>query len=120
MTTRNFGKVSPLQMAMLMTAGYYLTRERGSSELLLSTDPNITMHSMYDGVSLLVKMTKMNFGYSLKQWHDFLLSSNIFSKQYRSPHSWPSVERAILTELSNPNRLALEEAAQRNFNGQIK
>lgn len=112
MTIRNFGYITPLQMAILMMCGLRLTRERGTSELLYSPEETLTIAAMNEGRLILRKITGEDFGFSLSAWHDFLSTDETFKKQYLWPRTWESVSRAVMKSIKDPDRLRMEELAQ--------
>lgn len=112
MTIANFGKITPLQMGVLMLSGYHLTRERGRTEMLQSINPEDTLEAMTEGRLLLQNMTGQGFGASLTEWHAFLQSSEDYRDEYMQHSTWPGVERAVATELQNPDRARLEALAK--------
>jgi len=111
MTIANFGMIVPLQMGMLMLAGYKLTRENGMTEMLRCNEASGAIIAMQEGRRILEKITEHDFGYSLGDWHNFLINDKKHSEHYMRSSTWIGVERAVKAELRNPDRARLEALA---------
>lgn len=112
MTMKSFGKVAPLQMWVLMLAGYGITRMQGASDMVLPKDDDLIIKNIIEGKNNLIKYTDQDFGVSLKLWHEYLLSDEKYRSKYTYSHSWKGMSKAILAEINNPDRSRLEALAE--------
>jgi len=115
MTLRSFGQIVPIQVGMLMLSGYGRTPEDGVRDLVKMADDPEILAALVEGRRILKKVTDQDFGYSLRAWHDFLLSDEKEAKSYTRQTSWRGVERVVLAELQNPDRARLEELAEQQI-----
>ncbi|NSX56669.1 hypothetical protein [Parasulfitobacter algicola] len=115
MTMKSFGQIVPLQGFMLMLAGYGNSQEAGTRDLYRPAVEEELITNIKKGHELVAGLVDNDFGFSLSEWHKYLSTHENYSKQYKFSRSWERVEKAILTEIKNPNRADLERhAAQSN------
>ncbi|MCF4118880.1 hypothetical protein JMK10_19300 [Rhodovulum sulfidophilum] len=111
MTLRSFGQIMPLQGGMLFLAGYGSPEEDGVRDLVRQIDDEKIIENMKEGRRILQKVTAHDFGYSLHDWHNFLINDKKHSGHYMRASTWVGVERAVKAELRNPDRARLEALA---------
>ena len=112
MTMMSFGNIVPLQGFMLGLAGYGPSKQDGIRDLILGQNDSEKIEAMFENHSRLVKLVDANFGFSLKRWHEYLLSDGKFRKSYTHPYGWVGAKKAILAEIANPDRARLEALAE--------
>jgi hypothetical protein len=101
MTVRKFGRVTPLQGAMLELGGEALLRGREVPSDLERMDV------MQEARDLLRQRTGMDFGFELAGWHYFLLGNQKLLEEYTFEYAWKGVKRRIEELLDDPERLRL-------------
>lgn len=111
MTLRSFGQITPLQGGMLFLAGYGSSEEYGVRDLVRQIESDKIIACMKEGRRILKKVTKHDFGYSLDDWHNFLINDEKSSQSYMRSSTWKGVERTVIVELRNPERARLEALA---------
>jgi len=112
MTMRSFGRIVPLQGFMLGLAGYGPSKQDGVRDLVQSQNDAEKISAILENHSRLVKLIGADLGFSLKEWHRHLLSDEKLMRSYTHPYGWENVEKAILAEISNPDRERLEALAE--------
>ncbi len=112
MTMKSFGRIIPLQGFMLGLAGYGPSKQDGVRDLVQGQNDDEKINAIFENRSRLVKLTGVDFGFSLKEWHDHLLSVERLKRSYTHPYGWKGVEKAILAEIANPDRERLEALAE--------
>jgi len=115
MTTRAFGQVVPLQIFMLMLAGYGPSEDLGFRDIEKKVGYDDQVTAMIEGLKQLQDETGRNLGFSLSGWHEFLMKDQVLSEQYMHPYAWKGVRQAILAEINNSDREALEAEAEKRF-----
>ena len=101
MTVRKFGRVTPLQGALLQLGGEALF---GGSEAPSDLE---RMDVMKEARDVLRQRTGKDFGFDLAGWHHFLLGNRELSKEYTFDYAWKGVKRRIEELLDDPGRLRL-------------
>ena len=103
MTLPDYGRVTPVQMDMLMLAGEPLLH---GVEAPSDLD---RVRVMKEARESLKKFTGVDFGYDLSAWNEFLLTSPEFSKEYTFSYAWKAVKRRIEELIRDPHRARLVE-----------
>jgi hypothetical protein len=95
--TTNFGRITALQGAMLKLAGCQVTRAGGDARV--SDDDAVV--EMLESLARLRRHTNLDLGFDLRGWHEVLLASPEWSREYTHSYGWdsvrPAVEEAILS-----------------------
>ncbi len=109
MTIPGFGRVTPIQGAMLQLAGYNLDPlkygfdpARPGSEPIPDDDRKAIMEA---GLLTLRATTGQDFGYDLTVWHSYLKSHPEFG--YTHPYAYRNTRELIQTALADPERRRL-------------
>jgi hypothetical protein len=104
MSLPEYGRVTPLQMDMLMLAGEDVLN--GGTEAPSDMD---RVRVMKEARESLKKLTGVDFGYDLSAWNKFLLNSPELSKEYKFRYAWKAVKRRIEEIIDDPHRVRLIE-----------
>ncbi len=107
----SFGEVKPLQGVMLRLAGYGPVAVNGGRDMVLAGDDAAYAANLATGAEQLRKLTRLDFGLSLADWHAGLLKVPEQAWRYRSKPGWAPVEAAVLAQIARPDRLRLEQMA---------
>ena len=102
MSLHKFGRVTPLQMAMLRLAGEDVLRG-GSGPL---TDIQ-RVDAMKKGREALMRRTGLDFSYDIAAWNDFLLSDASLSEEYKFNFAWRAVQQKLEERIHDPNHARL-------------
>lgn len=100
MTVPNWGRVTPIQMDMLMLAGHVM-RPHPVPPGTVEPD-EARLRAMAMGRAQLRRLTEQDFGYDLPRWHEYLLAAE--NVQYCHPYAWHAVRPAIERALTDPDR----------------
>jgi hypothetical protein len=112
MTLRGYGRVTPSQMEMLCLAGGVV---QGRDITTNATDDD-RVQSMRDARSSLCRLTGMDFGYDLQQWHINLQKCGKDDPfGYRHPYAWRGVKQAIERFIDDGDRKRLVALIQERF-----
>lgn len=107
MTLRPFGKVTPIQLAMLGLAGYEV--DFGSRKIALPDTESKRMTNMEAARMRLVGSTGCDFAFDLKKWRDYLCGSEQ-SSGYCHEYAHQAVDSAIRKAIHDPVRKRLAKA----------
>jgi peptidoglycan/xylan/chitin deacetylase (PgdA/CDA1 family) len=102
MTIPGWGRLTPVQINMLMLAGRLGRHPREPGMELADKE---RMEAMAVGRKWLPRLTGVDFGYDLQRWHEHLLGAD--EHGYRHPYGWRVVRQAIEKALEDLERLQL-------------
>jgi hypothetical protein len=95
MSIARFGRIVPIQGAMLELIGWHLGRGKST---IISQD-NKRVEVMRRGRRRLVWLTGQDFKYDLDRWRRYLLTSK---SGYRHPYAFEVVDPAVRAAISDP------------------
>ncbi|MDQ2094826.1 hypothetical protein [Rhodalgimonas zhirmunskyi] len=107
----SFGEVKPLQGVMLRLAGYGPVEVDAGRDLVLAQDDGDYATNVATGAAQLRKLTRLDHGVSLADWHAALLTTPEFAWGYRSRPGWKAVEAAVVAQIERADRARLEGLA---------
>jgi hypothetical protein len=106
MTIPAFGRCTPVQIAMLELAGYDL----GVPKRTFVHDVEERLAGMREGRGSLVLLTGQDYGFDLRNWRGYLLTSGE-DLGYTHPYAFRSVDRAVEHALADAGFSRLVELA---------
>ncbi len=105
MTMRGFGRVVPIQIAMLQLAGY--VPDYRDKRIRPAAGEAERKRTMREGLEELRESTGQDFGYDLAAWRDYLMSDE--ENGYTHPYAFKSVDPAILEAVADRRRQQMAE-----------
>jgi hypothetical protein len=102
MSLRGFGRVTPIQMAMLRLAGEDVLRG-GPGPV---TDIQ-RVAAMKKGRESLMQRTGVDFRYDIAAWRAFLLADAKLSEEYTFQYGWKAVQKKLDERIHDPDHARL-------------
>ena len=96
MTVRPFGRVVPIQIAMLQLVGY-----TDSGFEMQPATGNARKRAMMAGAHALKRATNADHRYNAAAWREFLIEAGD-EYGYTHPYAYRGVDKAVLAALSDP------------------
>ena len=96
MTVRQFGRVVPIQIAMLQLVGY----SDSGFEMEPATG-NQRKRAMMAGANALKQATNADLGYDAGAWRDFLIDAGD-EFGYTHPYAFLAVDKAVQAAMADP------------------
>ena len=115
MTIPGLGKLTPVQMMMVELSGRLIREYYPDANQKVFSDTE-RLWSMKRARTNLTRMTNLDFGFDLEQWHLHLLSTGE-DHGYTHPYGWGQTKKIIEQSLANPETKRLAVLAnQQNDN----
>ena len=99
MTVRPFGRVVPIQIALLQLVGY----SDSGFEMQPATG-NARKRAMMAGAHALKRATDADHGYDAAAWRDFLIEAGD-EFGYTHPYAYRAVDKAVQAAIADPDIL---------------